>query len=198
MRQQSISSGDAPFAASTRGFLDRAVVTGRYSAGLVRQFDAHVANRSANIFQIFSEIAGLEGVGTAKPSRTKPPSEFKGRWLNGLWHKHYTQASFLATNLLLHWKGDKLLSLIKSSYGGREFFDEQAAKELSYRFVHDGYLERSNNSKLTGEWLVFAKQDSKAYYLTLGSHTEEDEAIWRRCKACAPEFPDLQIIQEDR
>jgi len=32
----------------------------------------------------------------------------------------------------------------------------------------------------------------------MGTHTEEDEAIWRRCKACAAEFPGLQIIQEDR
>ena len=45
---------------------------------------------------------------------------------------------------------------------------------------------------------MFAKQDDEAYYLTLGAHTEDDEAIWRRCKACASEFPGLRIIQEDR
>ncbi|HJT43493.1 MAG TPA: hypothetical protein VJ750_08330 [Rhizomicrobium sp.] len=191
-------SEDAPFVASTKGFLDCAIVTGRYSAGLIRQFDAHVENRTANIFQIFGEIAALEGAANAKPSRTKPASEFKRKLLNGLWHKHYTQACFLATNLKLHWTRDKLRRLIKDSYGGREFFDEQAAKELSYRFVQDGYLERSSNGELTGEWIVFAKQDDKAYYLTLGAHTEGDEAIWRRCKACASEFSDLKIIQEDR
>jgi len=57
---------------------------------------------------------------------------------------------------------------------------------------------RPAESATTGEWIVFAKQDDEAYYLTLGAHTEDDEAIWRRCKACASEFPGLRIIQEDR
>jgi hypothetical protein len=75
---------------------------------------------------------------------------------------------------------------------------EQLSREVSQRFVHDAYLERGSNSKLTGEWVVFAKQDDIAYYLTMGRHTEEDEAIWRRCKACAAQFPCLRILQEDR
>jgi hypothetical protein len=58
-------------------------------------------------------------------------------------------------------------------------------------------LERANDGRLTGEWIVFAKQDGVNYYLTLGVH-QDDEAIWRRCKACAAEFPDLRIIQKNR
>jgi hypothetical protein len=174
------------------------MVTGRYSSGLVHEFDRHVKNRTANIFQILGEIAALEGAPMARPSRTKPASQFKGKFLNGLWHKHYTQARFIAANLMLHWKPNKLRRLIKESYGGRPFFDEQAAKELSHRFVQDGYLERSGRKQMTGEWIIFAKQDDKAYYLTLANHTEEDETIWHRCKACASEFPELYIIQENR
>jgi hypothetical protein len=96
-------------------------------------------------------------------------------------------------NLELHWTPDRLKCLIKDRFGGREFFAEQAVRDFSEAFVQ-GYLQR----KLTGEWVVFANQDGVNYYLTLGTHKKEDEAIWRRCKACAAEFPDLRIIQEDR
>jgi hypothetical protein len=174
------------------------MVTGRYSAGLIREFDAHVEDGTANIFPIFEEIGALDGSKTAKPSRTKPAGQFKGRWLKGLWHKHYPQARFMAANLKLHWTPDRLRRLIMNSFGGREFFDEQAARDLSKGFVQGGYMERGSEGRLTGEWVVFAKQDDVNYYLTLGIHTEDDEAIWCRCKACAAEFPGLRIIQEDR
>jgi hypothetical protein len=70
MRQNSDSVGeDKPFVANAKWFLDRAMVTGRYSAGLIREFDAHVENRTANIFPIFEEIGALEGAKT--PSTTE-------------------------------------------------------------------------------------------------------------------------------
>jgi hypothetical protein len=186
-------SDEKLFVASTKWFLDRAVVTGRYSAGLIREIDAHVENETANIFPIFEEIGALDGSKTARPSRTKPACPLKGRWLKGLWHKHYTQARFMRANLKLHWTPDRLRRLI----GGREFFDEQATRDLSRGLVQ-GYVERGSKRRLTGEWVVFAKQDDVNYYLTLGTHTEDDEAIWRRCKACAAELPSLRIIQEVR
>jgi hypothetical protein len=134
---------------------------------------------------------------TGRPSRTKPARQFRGKWLKRLWHAHYTQAHFVVRNLECHWTHypDRLRRLVIDSFGGREFF-EQAARDFSKGFVQ-GYIQRGNEKKLMGEWVVFAKQDGVKYYLTLGTHTE-DEAIWRRCKACAAEFPDLRILQEDR
>jgi len=40
--------------------------------GLIREFDAHVENGTANIFPIFEEIGALEGAKTPRPSRTSP------------------------------------------------------------------------------------------------------------------------------
>jgi hypothetical protein len=54
-------SENSRFIATAKWYLDNAMVTGRYSAGLIREFDAHVENRTANIFPIFAEIATLEG-----------------------------------------------------------------------------------------------------------------------------------------
>ena len=150
-------SDDKPFVASAEWYLDRAMVTGRYSAGLIREFDAHVEDGTANIFRIFEEIGALDGSKTAKPSQTKRAGKFRGRgrWLKGLWHKHYTQARFMPANLELHWKPDRLRRLIMNSFGGREFFDEQAARDLSKGFVQ-GYIKRGSERGLTGEWVVFA------------------------------------------
>jgi hypothetical protein len=142
------------------------MVTGRYSAGLIREFDAHVEDGTANIFPIFEEIGALDGSKTAKPSRTKPAGQFKGRWLKGLWHEHYPQARFMAANLKLHWTPDRLRRLIMNSFGGREFFDEQAASDLSKGFVQGGYMERGSEGRLTGEWVVFAKQDDSPWAST--------------------------------
>jgi hypothetical protein len=94
---------DKPFVASATWYLNQALVTGRYSAGLIREFDAHVDNRTANIFPIFAEIASLEGGKSSRASQTKPAAQFTGKWLNGLWHKHYAQAQFMRKNLALHW-----------------------------------------------------------------------------------------------
>ncbi len=58
-------SDDKPFVASAERFLDRAMGTGRYSAGLIREFDAHVEDGTANIFPIFEEIGALDGSKTA-------------------------------------------------------------------------------------------------------------------------------------
>jgi hypothetical protein len=191
-------SEDKSFVANAKWYLDQAMTTGLYSAGLIREFDAHAEDGTANIFPIFAEIAALEGAKTLGPSQTKAAAQFSGRWLRGLWHKHYTQAQFMRANLELHWTRDRLIRMFVDSFGARTLSMEQLAKELSQRVVTDGYMERARKAKLTGEWIVFAKQENKAYYLTMATHTEKDEVVWHRCKACAAEFPYLQILQEDR
>ena len=102
-------SDDKLFVAGAESYLRQCRVnTGRCSAGLIREIDAHVENGTANIFPIFEEIGALDGSKTARPLGTKPADEFKGRWLKGLWHKHYTQARFIRKNLEIHWKPDRL------------------------------------------------------------------------------------------
>jgi hypothetical protein len=59
----------------------------------------------------------------------------------------------------------------------------------------DGYRERSQSGEITGEWIIFARQNDVNYYLTLGSHTEGDEAIRQRVLDCCAEFPNLLICQ---
>jgi hypothetical protein len=65
--------------------------------------------------------------------------------------------------------------MIADSFSKRSVSIEQRAKELAPRLVSQGYRERADPG-LTGEWIIFAKQDNAAYYLTLANHTDGDEA----------------------
>ncbi len=186
------------FTFSSEWCLDRAMVAGRYSQGLVREFDAHVEGRTANVFQIFAELGALEGAPMAHSSRTKAATQYSGKWLKGLWHKHYMQARFMARNIMQHWKPSRLEMLLAETMSGRTAFNEEAIKVFTHSFVSDGYLLRGDAGELTGEWIVFARQNDISYYLTMARHDEEDEAIWRRCVECRSDFPELLILQENR
>jgi hypothetical protein len=124
--------------------------------------------------------------GGPRQSQTKPAEQFTRRRLKGLWHKHFFQPGYIGKNLKNHWTDERL----------REALDAQMSiAEVTHHL--GGHTARAGAAKLTGEWIIFAKQDGISYYLTLGRHGD-DEAIWRRCKACAPEFLQLEILQEDR
>lgn len=186
------------FSYSNRGQLDRVMVSGRYAQGLIAELDAHVAERTANVFQIFDELAALEGSVWTRGTLTKPATAYRGAWLRGLWHKHYSQARFFPRNLVNHWTAARLEKLMEETLVGREYLDDEAIRLLAHGMTIGAYEELAQARKMTGEWIVFARQDEVSYYLTLARHDEEDEAIWHRCAACRPEFPDLLILQEDR
>jgi len=77
---------------TTRRLLDRDMVHGKYSDGLVGEIDSHVEKSTANVFRIMAEIGVMEGAQGARPQGTKPAEPFRGPWLHGLWYKHYIQA----------------------------------------------------------------------------------------------------------
>lgn len=174
------------------------LTTGRCSSGLIAELEHRLVNRITNIFMITDEIAALDGASPARGTRTKPAAMFRRRLLKGLWHKHHLHSSLDATakNVANQWARAPETFEVPAGLTPEELW--KVAGEISHRIVLDGYQNRSNAGELTGEWLVYAKQDGVNYYLTLGTHTEGDEAVWTRCRACVGEFPDLQILQENR
>jgi hypothetical protein len=168
--------------------LDAVMMTGRYSTLLASELDAHIRNRSLHSHLITDEIAALEGALRTSQTKKKRGKRFGGKWLKGLWHKHFFQPSYMLENLKLHWTEQR----IKETFG-----EQMSIDEVIHHFV-GGYAARAGLKRLTGEYFIFAKQDEIAYYLTLAKHNEDDEVVWRRCKACAAEFPQLSILQEER
>ena len=77
--------------------------TGKVSSLLISQLAHGWINRTLNVHIIYGEIGVLEGVADSRSSNTKPPTQFTGRHLLGLWHKHYTEPSHIVENIKNHW-----------------------------------------------------------------------------------------------
>lgn len=172
------------------------LIPGRYSWLFV--FNLLMLEQKSGVepFSIIDEIKNIEGLG---PSRqTKPASEFRGPHLKGLWHKHFFAAnpSLLAHNITNQLAGGKLEKLVaevldpnKSPVVTKEMIDE-----LSHRVVVESLEDRAADSKLTGEWIVFAKHQGQNYYLCLTTHESGDENIAQSIKAaCLPQFTFLNF-----
>src|SRR5580693_8637794 len=71
--------------------LDAVMMTGRYSTLLASELDAHIRNRSLHSHLITDEIAALEGALRTSQTKKKRGKRFGGKWLKGLWHKHFFQ-----------------------------------------------------------------------------------------------------------
>ena len=75
--------------------------------------------------------------------------------------------------------------------------------------IMGGYTRRAANAALTGEWIVYAKDDAgQNFFLTLARHFEciqgpremkrdwqqrSDAIIYERVAACRRDFPDLSL-----
>lgn len=72
--------------------------------------------------------------------------------------------------------------------------DDKLIGFMLHEFVISGYQKRSQARRLTGGWIVYARQDEKNTYLALGTHGDDD-AIYERVRACANEFPGLELMR---
>lgn len=55
--------------------------------------------------------------------------------------------------------------------------------------VTNAFESRAGLSKLTGEWIVFAKHNNENYYLALGEHESNDEYLFKTISStCIPQF----------
>ncbi|KQT28446.1 MULTISPECIES: hypothetical protein [unclassified Bradyrhizobium] len=175
-----------------REILDLHLMTGRYSTVLVQERAEIFERRSGNVFAILDEVAALEGAPGARPSLTKPPAMFVRPPLTGLWHKHYNQASFLHQNVSNHWRANDFAVHAARTIGEAAIHEDKLIGALIHEFVMGGYRERSEARRLTGQWIVYARQDDVNTYLTLGTHGD-DAAIRQRVLGCATEFPELGL-----
>lgn len=161
-----------------QGFLDPEMRGGSYSMGFLIDLAREGLLNQLNVFSIIEEVAGLEGSGTRPPS-TKPAAMFMRRHLLGYWHKHHTQAAYIPENLRLEMHKDDTVEPVLGKYEG-QIFTEAMAKELTNAIVHENYARRSQDARLTGEWIVYSCAGNQNYYITLARHDEGDEVIAER------------------
>ena len=144
---------------------------------------------------IINEIKILEGL-LDEPPQTKPASAYKHAPLIGLWHKHFfaPHPSILAHNIKNQLARGKLEKLILEVFAPKKSAAATMSMidEMVYRVVVESLENRAKSSKLTGEWIVFAKHEGQNYYLCISNHESGYENISHNVKeVCIPQFPFL-------
>lgn len=162
--------------------------------------------RTLSTFAVTDVIQWLEGR-NHRQTATKVPEQFKHQPLKGLWKAHFVDARYIYRNIINHWGLQYEMSPKFSKLCNEVAKEEESDPSphgwqgrLAQRFV-DGYLEKAQKKSLTGEWLIFAKDNGKNYYLCITSHTankEADNALFTALLAlCSEEFPFLKKETEN-
>ncbi|MBS7540386.1 hypothetical protein [Ancylobacter lacus] len=143
-------------------------------------------------FKILMEIDGLEGL--ASGSRTKKPSQFKFPPLKGLWHKHFFDSRFIAKNITSA-LGEKRLKDIVDIWikeNKDKTITQEIVAKLAHEVTHGVFDRRSAEGRLTGEWIIYAENEGRNFYLTCKPHSSDDRIIFEEISYhCAQDFPDL-------
>jgi hypothetical protein len=176
------------------------ILDDRYS--LVFLLDLYFAfeNSEINVDALMHEVKFLEG--QLSDSKTKPASKFLRPPLQGLWHKHFYDSSIsgMAQNV------KNALNSYSIPYFEKKIEEARESGEEKYMTVEDiphlvndivtGNLKRrSEEQKITGEWLVYAAHEGVNYYLCIAKHREGDANIRKRLDStCFYEFPFLEGI----
>lgn len=184
----------------TRYRIEQSLNTGKCSDLLISQL-CDDEFRAYNILDhIIEEIAYLEGLNTQ--TLTKPATQYKYPPLKGLWHKHYHQAQHLIKNSGLYWgindsskiqdygKLDKMISntIKECNLKTGDILTDEFFARLSHKLIFEPIENRVQQSKATGDWIIFAKNNNVNYYLTVAFHNESDEDIYNRIKKYLPEI----------
>ncbi|WP_127811876.1 hypothetical protein [Bordetella bronchiseptica] len=177
------------------------VAAGRVSNYFLTEFFCR-SNISGEVdpFMVMDEIKYLEGCG--RRTGTKEASQFTGKVLSGLWHKHHREIGIrsMAINLqqALREHGiPSLEAIVKEAEesGEDHYVTEDVVRQIAHDVAVGNYERRSDADKLTGEWIVFAKNEAKNYYLCLGKHNSGDDVIRQKIESvCIVEFPFLVDI----
>lgn len=175
IQERGITNDDIKFAADyVSELIGKNKRTGHFSIGLWGELTALYVLGDADITEIFNEISYLEGI--SSQSNTKLESQFKGGLLHPFWHKHYFQAQFIPNNLLNELRRDDTVERVWGPLDGQTI-TQKMIDDLVTELVAGNLERRDQDSRLTGEWIVYHIHNGNNFYLTLGRHDEGDQVI---------------------
>lgn len=148
---------------------------------------------------ILNEIAYLEGLNSN--TETEEEDQFRAGKLRGIWKKHYADYSVknIAINIenIYKLKKEKSRKFQQNALSIGKNLDENDIYFFSKALAEDTFAQleiQRKRGKLTGEWIIYFKDDTKLIYLTLANHDESTESIYKRIKEnCFPQYP---IVRE--
>lgn len=129
-------------------------------------------------------------------ARTKPAAPFMKPPLRGLWHKHFTAARCMAHNISAELSRGRLGKMVREMLEPYVDKDErppdQIVSELARRIVEVPLKDRWQQSRQTGEWIIYMPRSGKNYYLACVPHKYGDASLFEMIEALASiDFPDF-------
>ena len=77
--------------------------------------------------------------------------------------------------------------------------EKQHIDDLVHNMVNGTIETRSDEKRITGEWLVFSKQATGNIYLCMATHTTGDQNIYDKIAYCCErQFPLLEPFASNR
>ena len=170
--------------------IDR-VAKGRYSSLFVMNLLMLEHYQGIDPCHIIEEIKHLEGM--TDFTMTKPATQFRRSPLKGLWHKHFFPPlpSSHAHNIMNHFGKNGMRQLVEEVFNPLKspVVTQEMITELGERVAHESIEKRHSENKITGEWIVYAKESDKNYYLCVSPHSDDDEIISNNIMiTCVSEF----------
>ncbi|MDH2663755.1 hypothetical protein [Acinetobacter baumannii] len=151
--------------------------------------------RGANLDMILCEIKNLEKL-DLNYKRMKPATQFKKKPLKNLWHKHFEQIGLSSMSLNIKSQINSNPNFYKdfiNIYNDPNLTLNEKASKLAYFSSSKQYLDRIENGKLTGEWIIYHVHNQKNYYLNIGKHNDGDSVLAEEIRAIALlEFPQFR------
>ena len=172
--------------------LDR-LIPNRYSWLLVIDMIMNLELNGIDPAHVVDEIRRLEDSNV--DGYTKQATQFKHAPLYPLWHQHYFSAHYLVDNIQNElrrkgtWEG-----IFNESLGSEgSLITKEQMDKLIHEAVEETVQKRSNEERVTGEWLVFAKAAIGNIYLCMATHEMGDQNIFDKLAyACKRQFPTLE------
>ena len=173
------------------------LIPNRYSEVFIVDLIMNLDLNGIDPRHIIDEIKRLETLGD--DGYTKEATQFKHPPLNPLWHQHYFSAHYLVPNIQNEINRNFKVIWDKSMGPEGSVIEKKHIDDLVHNVVNGTIETRSNEKRITGEWLVFSKQATGNLYLCMATHTTGDQNIYDKVAYCCEhQFPLLEPFASNR
>lgn len=144
----------------------------RLSTGLVIRLLTTARHDAPFVLDAIDALEGLRA-----EHNVKPASQFRRPPLFPLWHRHFFAPRHMIRNIGERWgiaRGqgnrdlDQMIERVAKDHGD----DPDLWQGVLAQHFANGYVERSQAGRLTGDWIIFAEHERQRYYLDLATHQE--------------------------
>ncbi len=90
-------------------------------------------------------------------------------------------------------KLDKMIDEVFQS-SASDYVTDEIINLLAFRITDEPFRNKIMKGTCTGEWIVYAKNNNKNYYLALGQHNDDENIYKLISRYCLIEYPDLKPV----